>query len=356
MDVVALAQHGVEYAVATLGTSTTPDARAEAVPPDRHRRVLLRRRRRRPQGGVARAREHAAGARRRQERACSCSCPTARIRTTSCAGAARRRSSRRSRQAVPLSEFLLAELAARHPPTSAEGRAALVAAARPLPRADRRRRCWRRILRRRLAELAGLPEARAARAARPSRAGDRAAAPTPPRRRRAPRPGAARAGAAPRAPAAVARAPVHPGAAAPARARARRSTSRSPTSGTPEAAALYRAGRALRRRRATRSRRPASSRLSPARRTADACRRCWPRPRTRWTTLALEAEMREGLDALVAAGAAQRPAGARAGEPSSPARRAGACSSSTTSASGWRTPAHLPAERAGPRPGGSAMI
>jgi DNA primase len=60
-------------------------------------------------------------------------------------------------RATPLSEFLLAELAARHPPVSDEGRSALVAAARPLlggigaP-------VLAALIRHRLAALAGLPE------------------------------------------------------------------------------------------------------------------------------------------------------------------------------------------------------
>jgi len=59
--------------------------------------------------------------------------------------------------AVPLSEFLLADLSARHPPTSAEGRAALVAAARP-HMAEIHAPVLAAILRRRLSELSGLPE------------------------------------------------------------------------------------------------------------------------------------------------------------------------------------------------------
>ena len=68
MDVVALAQHGVDYAVATLGTATTPVHVQKLFRQTDSRRLLLRRRRRGAQGRVARARECAAGARRRQER------------------------------------------------------------------------------------------------------------------------------------------------------------------------------------------------------------------------------------------------------------------------------------------------
>ena len=122
--------------MATLGTATTPVHVQKLFRLTDTRGVLLRRRRRRPQGRVARAREHAAGARRRQERASSCSCPTARIPTTIVRTRGRRVRATQSRRAVPLSEFLLAELAARHPPTSAEGRAALVAAAGPISQID----------------------------------------------------------------------------------------------------------------------------------------------------------------------------------------------------------------------------
>jgi DNA primase len=60
--------------------------------------------------------------------------------------------------AVPLSDFLLSELARRSPPTSAEGRAALVAAAKPLL-GTLNAPVLAALLRRRLAEIAGLPEA-----------------------------------------------------------------------------------------------------------------------------------------------------------------------------------------------------
>ena len=55
MDVVALAQHGIEYAVATLGTATTPVPCAETAAPERQRGVLFRRRHGRAQSGLARA-------------------------------------------------------------------------------------------------------------------------------------------------------------------------------------------------------------------------------------------------------------------------------------------------------------
>ena len=110
MDVVALAQHGIDYAVATLGTATTPVHVAEALPPDRHRRVLLRRRRRGAQGGVARAGKHAAGARRRQERAVPVPARTARIPTTIVRKRGKAAFEALFERATPLSEFLLREL------------------------------------------------------------------------------------------------------------------------------------------------------------------------------------------------------------------------------------------------------
>jgi len=60
-------------------------------------------------------------------------------------------------RAVPLSEFLLSELAARHPPRSAEGRAALVNAAKPLL-AQLAAPILGTLLRRRLSELTGLSD------------------------------------------------------------------------------------------------------------------------------------------------------------------------------------------------------
>src|SRR5205085_8380925 len=59
--------------------------------------------------------------------------------------------------ATPLSDMLLAELVARHPPASAEGRAALVNAAKPLL-AQINAPVFSALIRQRLAELAGLPE------------------------------------------------------------------------------------------------------------------------------------------------------------------------------------------------------
>ncbi len=156
MDVVALAQHGVDYVVATLGTATTPA----------HVQKLFR-----LTDTVVFCFDGDAAGRRAAWRALENALPgladgknaqfaflpdgedpddyvRARGRAAFEAMLAR---------ATPLSEFLLHELAAQHPPTSPESRAALVSAARPLfgqivaP-------VLSALLRRRLAELSGLPE------------------------------------------------------------------------------------------------------------------------------------------------------------------------------------------------------
>ena len=59
MDVVALAQSGIGYAVATLGTAATRSPRPASVSRRQRRRVLLRRRRGGPARGMARGGEHA---------------------------------------------------------------------------------------------------------------------------------------------------------------------------------------------------------------------------------------------------------------------------------------------------------
>ena len=100
MDVVALAQHGVGYAVATLGTATTPIHVQKLFRQTDSVVYLLRRRRRRQARRVARAREHAGRRWPTARTRSSCSCPTARIPTTSCASAAAPRS--RPRSPTPL--------------------------------------------------------------------------------------------------------------------------------------------------------------------------------------------------------------------------------------------------------------
>ncbi len=156
MDVVALAQHGVEYAVATLGTATTPA----------HVQKLFR-----LTDTVVFCFDGDAAGRRAAWRALE----------NTLALLADGKNARflflpdgedpddyiRQRgkeafealvdSATPLSDFLLAELAQRYPPRSAEGRAALVNAAKPLL-AEITAPVLATLLRRGLAELAGLRE------------------------------------------------------------------------------------------------------------------------------------------------------------------------------------------------------
>jgi DNA primase len=156
MDVVALAQHGIEYAVATLGTATTPT----------HVQKLFRQ-----TDTVVFCFDGDAAGRKAAWRAVENTLPVLAdgknaqflflpdgedpddyIRARGKAafeGLIAR--------ATPLSEFLLHELAAVHPPTTAEGGAALVKAARPLL-AQLGAPIMAALLRRELAELTGLPE------------------------------------------------------------------------------------------------------------------------------------------------------------------------------------------------------
>jgi len=156
MDVVALAQHGVEYAVATLGTATTPV----------HVQKLFRQSDR-----VVFCFDGDAAGRKAAWRALENTLPV--LADGKNAGFlflpegedpddfVRKRGKAAfealQEHATPASEFLLAELSARHPPTSAEGRAALVAAARPFL-VEMSAPVLVALLRRRLAELTGLPE------------------------------------------------------------------------------------------------------------------------------------------------------------------------------------------------------
>ncbi len=156
MDVVALAQHGVEYAVATLGTATTPV----------HAQKLFRQ-----TDTVVFCFDGDAAGRKAAWRALENTLavlvdgknaqflflpdgedPDDYVRKRGKAAFETALA-----KAVPLSEFLLSELAAQHAPISAEGRAALVAAARPYL-AQITAPILTSLLRRRLAELAGLPE------------------------------------------------------------------------------------------------------------------------------------------------------------------------------------------------------
>jgi DNA primase len=157
MDVVALAQHGVEYAVATLGTATTPthvqklfrltDTVVFCFDGDNAGRKA-----------AWRALENALPLLADGKNAVFLFLPDGEDPDDFVRKRGRAAFELAQQSAMPLSEFLLAELAARHPPTSAEGRASLVAAARPLL-GEINAPVLAAILRRRLSELSGLPEA-----------------------------------------------------------------------------------------------------------------------------------------------------------------------------------------------------
>ncbi|HVO89041.1 MAG TPA: DNA primase [Casimicrobiaceae bacterium] len=156
MDVVALAQHGVEYAVATLGTATTPV----------HAQKLFR-----LADSVVFCFDGDNAGRKAAWRALTNTLPMladgkdARFlflpEGEDPDDFVRKRGKaafeRALQGAVPLSEYLLRELSAEHPPNTSEGKAALVAAARPYL-ADISAPILKALLRRRLAELSGLPE------------------------------------------------------------------------------------------------------------------------------------------------------------------------------------------------------
>jgi DNA primase len=184
MDVVALAQHGTEYAVATLGTATTPT----------HAQKLFR-----ITDSVVFCFDGDDAGRRAAWRALENTLPVladgkhARFLFLPDGNDPDDFIRRRGKAAfedlvdtaTPLSDFLLSELATRHPPTSAEGRAALVNAAKPLL-AQLSAPVLGALLRRRLAEVAGLPATEMA-ALLPAPADPGAAKPArPPAQRMAP--------------------------------------------------------------------------------------------------------------------------------------------------------------------------
>jgi DNA primase len=155
MDVVALAQHGIEYAVATLGTSTTPV----------HAQKLFR-----LADVVVFCFDGDAAGRKAAWRALETTLPVladgkeARFLFLPngedpddfVRGHGKAAFERAIDAATPLSEYLLGELASRHPPDTAEGRAALVAAAEPHV-GSIAAPILGALVRRQLAELAGLP-------------------------------------------------------------------------------------------------------------------------------------------------------------------------------------------------------
>jgi len=157
MDVVALAQHGVEYAVATLGTSTTP-AHAQKLfrltdtvvfcfdGDDAGRRAAWR------------ALENALAVLADGKQARFLFLPDGEDPDDAIRRRGREAFEALVESATPLSEFLVTELVQRFPPVAAEGRAALINAAKPLL-AELNAPVLAVLLRRRLGEVSGLSEA-----------------------------------------------------------------------------------------------------------------------------------------------------------------------------------------------------
>jgi DNA primase len=155
MDVVALAQHGIGYAVATLGTSTTPI----------HAQKLFRQ-----ADLVVFCFDGDAAGRKAAWRALENTLPVlsdgkeARFLFLPdgddpddfVRGHGKAALERAIGAAIPLSEYLMSELTAQHPPHTAEGRAALVAAVRPYAN-QINAPVLRALVRSQVAELAGLP-------------------------------------------------------------------------------------------------------------------------------------------------------------------------------------------------------
>ncbi len=157
MDVVALAQHGVDYAVATLGTATTP-VHVEKLFRITDRVVYCFDGDQAGRRAAWRALENTLAALSDGKNAQFLFLPDGMDPDDFIRQRGRAAFEQAIAAAVPLSEFLLAELAMRHPPTSSEGRAALVAAARPFL-TQIHAPVLSAILRQRLAALSGLPEA-----------------------------------------------------------------------------------------------------------------------------------------------------------------------------------------------------
>ncbi len=157
MDVVALAQHGVLYAVATLGTATTP----------MHVQKLFRQ-----TDTVVYCFDGDAAGRRAAWRALENTLATLADGKNAkflflpegedpddyVRKRGRDAFEEAMKSATPLSEFLLDELSAQHPPVTAEGQAALAHTAKNYL-AQIRAPILHALLRRRLAEMSGLPEA-----------------------------------------------------------------------------------------------------------------------------------------------------------------------------------------------------
>ena len=157
MDVVALAQHGIEYAVATLGTSTTP-THAQKLFRQSDRVVFCFDGDSAGRKAAWRALENALPVLADGKNAAFLFLPDGEDPDDFVRKRGKAAFEALLDRALPASEFLLAELSAQHPPTTVEGRAALVNAARPYL-AQITAPVLGALLRRQLAMISGLPEA-----------------------------------------------------------------------------------------------------------------------------------------------------------------------------------------------------
>lgn len=156
MDVVALAQHGVDYAVATLGTATTP-AHVQKLFRATDTVVFCFDGDNAGRKAAWRALENALPVLADGKNAVFLFLPDGEDPDDYVRKRGKTAFEALIERATPLSEFLLAELSGQHPPTTAEGRAALVTVARPLVN-QITAPVLSALIRRRLADLTGLPE------------------------------------------------------------------------------------------------------------------------------------------------------------------------------------------------------
>ena len=156
MDVVALAQHGIEYSVATLGTSTTP-AHAQKLFRLADTVVFCFDGDAAGRKAAWRALENALPVLADGKNARFLFLPDGDDPDDFVRKRGRAEFTRALAAAVPLSEYLMSALAAQHEMTTAEGRAAFVTAVRPLL-AQITAPVLATLLRKRLADLSGLSE------------------------------------------------------------------------------------------------------------------------------------------------------------------------------------------------------
>ena len=154
MDVVALAQHGVLHAAATLGTATTP-VHVQKLFRQSDRVVFCFDGDNAGRKAAWRALENALPVLADGKNASFLFLPDGEDPDDFIRKRGKAAFEALIDRAMPASEFLLSELSAQYPPTSAEGRAALLTAARPFL-AEIAAPVLSALLRRRLAELTGL--------------------------------------------------------------------------------------------------------------------------------------------------------------------------------------------------------